>query len=196
MSSFSRTSWRKGTKVEMKFEGLQELVFELQNRNELVAKKAIRTAVLRGGRLLRDAAKKYVPVESQTLKESLGLRSKRYASNFQGTPSNINVAIIGPRVAGYKFTNIVIRSKGKWFAQSQLARPEKYAHLVALGTKKHRIRDTKNGGAIIHPGTAAKPFMERAALATTSAVRSAMEKTLTKAIQGEESFADLVLSEG
>lgn len=196
MSSFVRTSWRKGTKVEMKFDGLQELIFELQKRNELVAKKALRAAVLRGGRIVRDAAKKFVPVESQTLRESLGLRSKRYSSNFQGTPSNINVAIVGPRVSGYKFTNIVIRSKGKWFATSQLARPEKYAHLVALPTKKHRIRDKKDGGAIIHPGTAGRPFMDRAALATTSAVRSVMEKTITKAIEGQDSFVDTVLSDG
>lgn len=194
-NSQSNINWRQGVNVQINFTGLDELVFELEKRSVVTARKALASAARRGARLVAKDGQRHVWVESRTLQHSVGVRNRRYRTRVNGAESMTFVSVVGPRVSGWKYTGIVIREIGKWFSKSQMARPEKYAHLVALGVKRHGIV-TKRGKVIMHPGFRGKPFMDMAAQTAGAQVSRLMEEIIAKAIQGQDTFTDSVLGDG
>lgn len=106
--------------VTAKIEGLELLLFNLQQLRSSKARSVNRRALQSAASLPLKAAKRRVPKDTGQLRKSLGKKSKTYRDT--GT----SVVIIGPRV-GYKDP-----ATGR--------NPVKYAHLVELGTVRLQAR--------------------------------------------------------
>ncbi len=100
----------------VKIEGIENVERNLRKLGEVAMPKVIRPALHSAAKVVVDAMKGNVPVETETLKESLG---KKVWAN----PSkSVLVAIIGPR----RKRSRTVTVNGK----TMLRIPTKYAHLV------------------------------------------------------------------
>ncbi len=120
--------------MSMTLSGDRELakMFATATDRELV--KALRAGLVRGGAVVRKAMRQRAPVETGTLRRSLGQKAGRGRAR--------QYVVIGPR--------------RQFFERGR--RPVKYAHLVEGGTRPHRYKTRKGQ----HPGARAKPFMRPA----------------------------------
>lgn len=110
--------------------GVEALVKKLRVTMKHRAVKAGRKAIGEGEKLVLSAMKDTVPVETSTLKKSLGRKTKVYG--------NTVVGIIGARVDKGRF--VVIRGRDEY------RNPVKYDHLIELGHRtnvrgRHYTRD-------------------------------------------------------
>jgi len=194
--------WRKHVVMDLNVSGMAEALAELERRDRNVAKKAIARAVSVGGRLVRNASKSTVNVDSRTLLRSLGVREKTYRRVVNGDVRAQRVAIVGPRVNGTRYWAYVRRTKGKRFPVMTLEKPEKISQLVSGGVRPHLIVTGWNprsvaGGFFInktksmipHPGFMGSKFMEKAAAQAGPAVEQKMLSIIGDAIEGANTAA-------
>jgi HK97 gp10 family phage protein len=148
-------------RTKIKIEGLEKLVKRLEKLDKAMGRRILRKVLRAGGTILLRAARNAVPVDTGTLKKSLGLRI--YAKRSTG----VVYAIVGPRT---KF----LRTFGK---RRLLA--SKYSHLTEFGRKKG-----KRGGVI-----RGRRWLERAAKTASGAALAAMIQKAEVEIEREASRA-------
>lgn len=170
--------------------GAQEAMAKLRALERSMQKRIIRKGIRRASMLGARIAKSFTPVGvSKTLRNSMGWRIARQKP---GVPRA--VGIIGPRRRYFRFVG------GKKYV------PTKYAHLVAKGTRPHRIQGRaysnhptsvavrvlrrlafKAGGRTIvvpfvnHPGARATHFLRRG----NAAASGPMLHVFTRTVAGE-----------
>lgn len=158
--------------VVIKYEmtGIPELYKALRDIDAKVARKVLKKAIGEAIKPVVKTAMELVPVETETLKKSLGKKIASYKSGL------IVTGIAGPRYD--KTPKKGKPAKPKKFAKTftrggkQVTRiPTFYAHLVEKGTRPHALgkgsriaRLTKrkvnvNQHGNMHPGSPAEPFM-------------------------------------
>ncbi len=178
-----RSKWRQQASMHLDVKGFDTLIPELIRRDRNVGKKAIARATTVGGRILRDVVRPMVKTDSKTLRRSIGYVTRTYRRVQNGQVIAQRVAVVGPRVKGDRYWAMVRRTKGKLFAVTALAKPEKIAHLVAGGAKAHAIRLGKNR-IIMHPGFAGDQFMERGTRAAAGRIEREMTIIILDAMNG------------
>lgn len=143
------------TRLKFSLAGLDSFKRVLDELGGNIATRISNIAVKETAEVIKVAAQANLTmndsIESGLLRESIGVRFKRYSS------SKTSVAIIGPR------GDFV----GQWMGRKRW--PLKYAHLVEYGTLPHKITmriPTADGKfttrTIIHTGARPKPFMRPA----------------------------------
>jgi len=139
--------------------GLKELNAFLQTLPAKVEKNILRGGLRAGVAVLRDEAKQRVPVGAPSS------RGRKVYRNYRGLlRDSVRISVNTKRgrvTAKVKAGGRDSQTKGKPAAF--------YAHMVHQGTKPHRIRPRKPGGAlwvagrwvgeVMHPGAKAQPFM-------------------------------------
>ena len=174
--------------------GVKEVVENLRAMGITLTQTAIRRALYKGAVVLRDEARRRVPVRSGALKKSIVAVTDRLAG--KGSDHIAKVTI--------KRNRYTITDKGRlklfkgktWGGVAQELRvvPRKYAHLVEFGSRPHTIKIPKRGErqiTINHPGGAPKPYMRpalsakrgEAIAAVTDELRRQGEQARVKALQ-------------
>ena len=124
--------------VQIQMRGIEEMTKNLEQLGTRVALRGPAAAVRAGGAVIVKEMRRRAPVETGSLKKSLGQRVKTYRRSKTVT------AIVGARSKRYETT------KGR-------RNPAYYAHLIELGVSPHRLG--KRGH---HPGFRGRPFMRSA----------------------------------
>lgn len=156
-------------------------------------KVVLREAGTAASRVIRDAIIPLVPIESQSLKRSMSVKTKTYSS---GTV----ICSVGPR-ADYTAWVIDGKRTSSFFKivtnkRAIKRRPSKYAHLVHDGTKPHTIitrfgsmvygkRPRRNFIIVNHPGSQPHPFIARGYSSSESRAVSVWSSTAATAITRE-----------
>ena len=109
-----------------KVSGLDDLVGELQALEKRIVKGGVDKALRAASKPVVGAIRQEVPVETGSLKKSIGLKLRTYKRR------NSRVSIIGARSKAYQ------TDKGK-------RNPAKYAHFVEFGVKPHIVRKRNRG---------------------------------------------------
>jgi HK97 gp10 family phage protein len=147
--------------MELDQKEMQQLRANLEAMKDSVARKLSAEAVeIAAAPILADATQR-APSRTGVLKRSMGMKlTKR-----RGFAS----AIIGPRSRYYEDVTFHHRDGS---SVTRKVKPSKYAHLVELGSKSHKIPAPKHGllkvfgvtiaGGVDHPGTQAQPFLRPA----------------------------------
>lgn len=150
-----------GSDVSLSMEGIEQLTRNLQEIGTKVAKRGPSAAVRAGGSAIVKEMRMRAPVETGSLKKSIGQKVKNYRR------AGVVAAIIGARSKRYE-------------TRRGMRNPAYYAHLIELGVKPHRLG--RRGG--VHPGFNARPFMrpawDAAAPRAREAVIDKMKDTLAK----------------
>ena len=139
----------------------------------------LRKAVRAAAKPVRMAAKRLAPTDTGVLAASISVRIG--TSKKKGTI----YAVIGPRRGVSKK-----RRRGEILA----GRPTKYAHLVEFGTRPHSLKSgdklarrtqagQQTGGARMHPGAKAKPFLENAYRQTAANAKEDMRRTIAEEVE-------------
>lgn len=121
--------------VKLEMQGIEEMTKNLEKLGTRVALRGPAAAVRAGGAAMIKEMRNRAPVETGSLKKSIGQRVKTYRRSKTVT------SIIGARSKRYETT------RGR-------RNPAYYAHLIELGVSPHRLG--KRGR---HPGFRARPFM-------------------------------------
>jgi len=179
---------KAGLKVNVTLDD-RDLQMLLRAIPENLQRRGFRAAVIKGSQIINRVAKRLAPSESGLLRKSIGYKIKSFIHSQNGTIGYYGV--IGPRKDGFR--QAVFRVKGRRVVRGSpssvmIANPIKYAHLVALGVKPHRVpvsgygykQKTKYGK---HPGVPARNFMKNAASYSRNQVLAAMTAELEKAIK-------------
>lgn len=113
--------------IKARLDGAEEAIRSLDGLSRTLRNQILRKAINAASKVVLDAARKLVPVETGMLKKSLAVRIQTYRST--GTV----VGVIGPRT-GYKKTRQgkVLTSFGRKI-KSTGRNPSKYAHLIEFG---------------------------------------------------------------
>ena len=106
--------------------GLADLKAELQALEKRIVKGGVDKALRAASKPVIAAIRQEVPVETGSLKKSVGLKLRTYKGN------STRVSIIGARVKAYA------TDRGK-------RNPAYYAHLVEFGVKPHKVRKRNKG---------------------------------------------------
>ena len=104
--------------------GLDDLVGQLQALEKRIVKGGVDKALRAASKPVVAAIRQEVPVETGSLKKSIGLKLRTYKRNSS------RVSIIGARSKAYQ------TDKGK-------RNPAYYAHLVEFGVKPHDLREKR-----------------------------------------------------
>ena len=176
--------------VTLRMKGVPELLATLQNLDKKAARQGLRAAVDAATKPVLKSAKANVPVETSTLKRSLGRKVKPYRNSLTV------VGIVGPRKdkqgkdKNGKHRRLVHISSG---GRKHWRDPVKYAHLVEFGTRPHSLakgdriarKDGKRSGSVRqtqgarhHPGTSAQPFLRPALDANRRNCKGIMKRVL------------------
>lgn len=107
--------------MNVKVEGIKDLVKKLESMKKSKASKILRKACTKGAQPVAKSAKAQAPVETGLLKKSIGHKVKSY-------PSGVVVGIVGPRVG--HGTEVVVNGKPEY------RDPVYYSHLVELGSEQ------------------------------------------------------------
>ena len=155
-------------RVEARLEGVEQAIAALKALPAKLAKRALRQAVAAGTRRLAKEAKGLAPARTRLLRRSLGSKVKAY-------PSGAVVGIVGVR-KGFRQQIGVARvdsRQGTRYPRKAgtpiYANPEKYLHLVELGTYRSRPAG----------------FLSRALRVTGAVVRGAIVESVNKALERE-----------
>jgi HK97 gp10 family phage protein len=116
--------------IKGKLEGLEGVLGRMSALRQSARGRIQRKAVNKATRPLAKDTKLLVPVETGTLKRSIGSKVKTYKS---GT----TVGLIGPRKG---MGREVVARKGPKAGRVEFRDPVRYAHLVEFGTRKFPAR--------------------------------------------------------
>lgn len=141
--------------VKIELKGFKELGQALKEFGPHVAKNGLRSADFAGARVIRDAAKENVPVDTGLLKSQIYAARRR-------TPEHVATYSIRVRAKG-KVTK-VRRLKGKY---TTAAPPPVYGKFLEFGTSK----------------MAARPWLRPALLSNADKAIEAIKAGLSKAIE-------------
>lgn len=119
--------------VSARIEGMEPLVKRLNYLPSAIHKKILRQAFTPAARLVTRELREALPVETGTLKKSIGQKSKSYGERTV-------VFLVGPR----KQWGAFITPKGRTKGQKRV--PWRYAHLTEGGTKMRTIKTGKRRG--------------------------------------------------
>lgn len=163
----------------MKTTGLGDVFSALDNVEKKIRKKGIRKGMNEATKIVAKAAKQKAVRVSGLLAKSIGRKVGR-------DRRKVTVGLVGPRIG---------------FAGSYAGKPrdpEKYAHLVELGTAPHSVakgdtleRKNRKGDVVkqasqtagkMHPGAQAKPFLRPAADDNVTRVRDAIADAIAEVL--------------
>lgn len=151
--------------------GVEEIINNLQAVVGTLKKSAIRTALRNAATVMRDEAKRQVPVRTGSLKKAIKATTAR-------AKKNPNVPYIGlvkiDKVAFRKNEKGKLKrvarskdSKTKVYRRGDIY-PRNYDHLVERGASEHNLNSGKDGAPYKrHPGSKPNPFMRRAFFASS-----------------------------
>lgn len=135
----------------------------------------VQAALLKGGNEIADAARRFVPVKSGALRDSIGVTLGDYA------PENANVRGVSAGGGQHDFAVTIHAGNAKAF----------YAAWVEFGTKPHNVakgggtkkgqRQARAGGGIPHPGAAPNPFFYPAYRLNKKRALSRIKRAIGKA---------------
>lgn len=140
-------------RLQLRLENDREVRRALERLPARLQRRAIRATLRKAARKWLQRAKRLAPVESGTLRKSLGIKVK--SDRRRG----LGYAVVGPR-RGQKRP-----------VDGRMVDPARYAHLVEFGAAPHVIRPRDGGGLSIgedvvpfvhHPGTKGTRFLTRA----------------------------------
>lgn len=164
----------------------REIVENLEKLGLTVKGNIIRNAMRAGAIVIRDEARKRVPIRTGSLKKAIGVKTAKTRPGSKNGPwigivRIEKVAFDRNEKGKYKKVDRRVGRGTKRYRRGDIY-PRNYDHLVEFGTKPHKIG--KRGG--MHPGTPARPYM-RAALfakkaAALEAIRQHMMKNLFKGL--------------
>lgn len=160
---------------------LKNLLTLMEDIDKKVKRKGLKKALKKGGKILVDAAREYVPKQHHVLAASLGVREKVVIRS----EAQYGYAIIGAR-----------RRSGRWIKNLEHI-PTKYAHLVEYGVNRHPIAEGDVTNELLlkrkdkkykaegawHPGFEAKPFLRPAWDNNRDRVLGEMERILMQTIE-------------
>lgn len=144
--------------------------------------KELRAALADGAEEMVDVAKRFAPVSSGALRNSIGYTFGNYR------PENSNVRGVSAGGAGHALSVVIHAGDARAW----------YAALVEFGTLPHEIKPKRPGGllningrlleSVNHPGSTASPFFFPAYRLTKKRMRArlsrAMRAAVKKAISG------------
>lgn len=148
--------------VKLQMAGIEEMTKNLEKLGTRVALRGPAAAVRAGSAVIIKEMRRRAPVETGSLKKSLGQKVKNYRRSKTVT------SVVGARSKRYD------TDKGR-------RNPAYYAHLVELGVSPHRTG--KKGG--MHPGFAAAPFMRPAWDAAAPRARQAVIDKMQQVFEKE-----------
>ena len=181
--------------------GLADIQAKLKELSRGTAQNVIRRGLNAGGAVIRDEARRLVPVRTGALKKSIISRTNRKGQ----TRDRVAVEVV---IDNKVFTEVERKSKKKGRVTKKLKGerrkagvgiagkiyPRNYAHLVEYGTKPHalgkgsKLNPTKGEAeqsGRMHPGAKPKPFMRPAYLQKQDEALDAI-KTKTRAELNKE----------
>lgn len=143
--------------------GLKEIKRRIEALPKELQKKAYRSALSSGARVIAKAAKRKAPEgDERLLKKSIGIKYLPATTRSQA------LGIIGPR-RGFKGAPKVVTDRKTGQKKTVTPDPVRYAHLVEKGTRH----------------SAAKPFLRPAMIETQSEVFMKMSAMIDRAIARE-----------
>mgnify|MGYP006935485075 CR=1 FL=1 len=122
---------RGGVSVHMDLTGDKKLIAALNSLGGTQLNKIVRAAETKAMRPMAKSAKANAPVETGTLKKSIGVKTKTYRR------SGTVVTVVGPRI-GFEREVTVETPTGERIRE--VRNPSKYAHLVEFGTAAHAVK--------------------------------------------------------
>jgi HK97 gp10 family phage protein len=176
--------------------GVKETIENLRAHGVYLSKTAVRRALYAGAVVMRDEAKRRVPVRYGALKKAIVAETRGIGKDKRGRPSK-HIAVVTVAKKSYtvgttgKLRQVKRKPGERAYSAGQIY-PRNYAHLVEFGTKPHSLgprggrRYGESSGApaasLMHPGSRPKPFM-----------RPAFD---TKLKEAEARFAQVLKAEG
>lgn len=146
--------------------GVEEIIKNLNAAVGLLKGSAIRAAMREAASIIRDEAKRNVPVRTQSLKKSIIATTARSKKNklvpYIGLVKIDRVAFAKNEKGKLKVVRRGRGSKSKVYKRGEIY-PRNYDHLVERGAKEHNLNRFKDGAPYKrHPGAKAKPYMKPA----------------------------------
>lgn len=165
------------TKVEI--QGLKELLASLDELPKRVRKKVMNKGLKAGVGVIRDEARRLVPVRYGALQKAIIARLNKPKGTFFFAEVTINrSAYTLDKKGRAKKIPKDSRRKRKYY-KGELY-PKNYAHLVEFGTQPHAL-----GHGRMHPGAQPKPFLRPAYEAKKTLAIEVMRSTMLEAIDVE-----------
>ena len=149
--------------VTFKVEGMREVLAALEELPKRVRKNVVRRSLYAGATIVRDEARRRVPVRTGALKKTIIARTnkpkKSYPDLFFGEVAIQSQAFnFGKKGRARKVKKDPMRTRKYYRGEIY---PRNYAHLVEFGTAPHATGRGGMGGRM-HPGARPKPFMRPA----------------------------------
>ena len=165
--------------------GIESTLRNLERFGGPIYRKHVKAALRKTSKGVLRAVKAAAPKETGALKKSMGAKVtvRRGAARKGGrmTKSAAAYAVVGPR---RRWTQTAVRRDT---GQQETRRPTKYIHLIEGAVASHPVKTTFADGRILrrpsqHPGTVARPFIEKTARSMAGQVRSAFANELRQAL--------------
>lgn len=169
---------RPGVNDGLAVVGLEQIQSKLTRVSDNVRKKYLRRALYAGAVVIRDEARREVPVRYGALKKQIVAKSSAPDPRAKEVVASVGVARgkfrVSSKVVKKKLAGGLIESKTKYSLKriekgkgDDVVSPRRYAHLVELGTKRTR----------------AKPFLRPAAEGKKAEVVRAASDSIAKSVK-------------
>lgn len=152
--------------------GAEEIINNLQAVVGKLKKSAIRTGLRNAATVIRDEAKRQVPVRTGSLKKAIKATTARAKKNpnvpYIGLVKIDKVAFAKNEKGKLKRVKRDKNSKGRIYKRGEIY-PRNYDHLVERGAQEHNLNSETPGAPYKrHPGAKPNPFMRRAFFASST----------------------------
>lgn len=166
---------------------VSDLLRKLAQLGVKVKANTVRRGLYAGAAILRDEARRHVPIRTGALKKSIIAETDRHGSTREKLVVKVKIAPnafkITPKGRLKKVSRKSQKARGKNYVRGEVY-PRNYAHLVEFGTQPHTVgrgsKVEKSQYGLQHPGAKKHPFMRPALDIAGTDARRAAEKAIVQ----------------